>query len=141
MAKNIIKINEAQLKKIVAESVKKVLMESQAKYYPGVWLYDKADGSLGGDMGYEFCDAGSCVTNNPKELIDNIKEGLDDYAAESYEERDDRFVKICYVSLYGGNNDAPFGTFYISNVDKAYFAPVKMALERKYHKPVKVEII
>ena len=33
MKKNIVKLNETQLKKIVAESVKKVLNESQAEFF------------------------------------------------------------------------------------------------------------
>ena len=142
MQKNVIKLNETQLKKIVAESVKKVLNETKGKYRPGVWLYDKKNGILYGDMDYEFCDARALASDDLNSLIDGIKEGLEDYANDYYGERDERAVKIVYVSFNDyAEDDAPFSTFYISNVDKEFLPPVKKALERKYHKPVKIEMI
>ena len=133
MGKNTIKLSESQLRKVVAESVKKVLIrESESDmFYPGKLLYNIKSEKLVGDMGYEFCDLGDLGSISPEIVKRGIIEHFqEDYPNEElYPIEDDGFPRQCEV-LYveDKNHNAIDNIVYISSQDAEYADAIKNKL-------------
>lgn len=124
---NNIKLTESQLKKVIGNSIKKVLKEwaepEEGKYYPGKYIYYPEDGSLAGDMGYEINDIAELVSNSPSELLKSIKEYFE-YDYPTWEdEHDPEAPVILFVTQ--DTETAYNGVYYISSLDKQYLSDIQ----------------
>ena len=130
MKKDIVKINEEQLRKIVGESVKKVLKEwinpGDGKYYIDRICYDPSTNSFVGDMTYDICDIEDNVSSTPEsarnELIEYLKYDLPNWEDEYKPD----MPLLLFVTKDGKN--AIDNTYYMSSLDKQYFKKIQSAL-------------
>lgn len=124
------KITEAQLRSVIAESIKNVLNEwaepGEDKFYPGKYIFYPEDGKLAGDMGYEINDIAELVSNSPEELKNNIKEYFEDDYVSWDDERDPETPVILFVTK--DTKTAFDGVYYISSLDKEYAPQIQAAL-------------
>lgn len=136
MKKNVVKLNEEKLRKIISESIKKTIKENAAGCYPEKLLYYPGDGTLSGDMGYDYLDKGE-LGGNPETIISGIYEYLrDDYPEEKEEMYDD-----CAVVLYLGCWNAAPEKLYVSSLDRQYANEICVASEKKFGTRVPVEVV
>ena len=125
MKKNIIRLNESQLKKIIAESVRHYLAENifaEDGFCINISHLDLNDGHLGADMGYQFDDKEETARPSEDEILNDIERYLqsqnfvkdhEDYANENQ-------VPIYSIESLPGHEDFADGRCYISNLDAQY---------------------
>lgn len=129
MKKNTIKLSESQLKKVIGNSIKKVLKEwaepEEGKYYVDRMYYYPDTKSIGGDMSYSINDMAENVSPSPEnardELIEYLQYDLPNWEDE-YEE--DKPVVLCVTD---GNNVIN-NTYYMSSLDSKYVNEIETAL-------------
>lgn len=138
MKKNVIRINEAQLKKIVAESVKRVLKESELEEDETYTMltdgYNLKTGEIcgldGGRGDYEeFVDG--------KEVFETIKYWAEHYLGDKnntyYDDRVNGYIPLFSVGVYDGYHAEKVGNkVYMSNSDSKYYTKIKSAIKKYY---------